>query len=271
MKPTLDWLQAAEKHIRKTLDALRPQLLETQGKIEHTIKDDKSAVTAMDTKVEDALRDALAQFDASIGFSGEESGADYTQKTFWLVDPIDGTEPFIRGIPTATNMIALIDNGQSTMGVINNFCLGDYYLAIKGRGATCNGHPVHVSKRPMDGAFISVGNPTMDQHNTVSGSIDRLRPQLGRSGGIFNVGATGYTLAAVASGAIEGRLVVAGRSKPWDYAPGTLLIQEAGGQVANIGADTYDYRDVDLVAANNVIFDELMRFAVDIRSGKTSK
>ena len=233
-------------------------------------KPDKTPVTEADLETEKRLSQIIHE-EFGDNFIGEEGTRDTAKGRRWVVDPIDGTEPFIRGIPTAANMLALIDNGQPIMGIIHNFCLGDYYLAIKGRGATCNGHAIHVSKRPLDGAFISVGNPKLDRHDAAFGLIDQLRPKLGRSGGIFNVGATGYTLTAVASGAIEGRIVVAGRSKPWDYAPGTLLIQEAGGRVANIGVDTYDYRDVDLVATNNVIFDELMQFAVDMRSPRTSK
>jgi len=265
MNPTLDWLHAAEDHIRTVLDELRPKLLETQGKIEHKLKNDKTAVTEMDTLVEDRLRAALQEFDASIPFSGEESGADYTQKTLWLVDPIDGTEPFIRGLPFATNMITLIDNGEPVMGIINNFGLGEYFSAIKGQGASCNGHPIQVSSRPLNRSFVSIGRP--DPKETGLADIsDRVRRFMG-GGALMNVGATGYVMSAIAGGNIEARISYKGSAKPWDFAPGCLLIAEAGGRVANIGSDAYDYRNVDLIAANAVVFDDLMRFVQNFPSG----
>jgi myo-inositol-1(or 4)-monophosphatase len=263
MTPTIDFLNHAERLIRLTLDKLRPQLLETQGNIEHHLKGDKSSVTKMDVLVEDTLRDALYKLDPGIAFSGEESGIDYGQKTLWLVDPIDGTEPFIRGLPFATTMITLIHDGQPVMGIINNFMLGDYYLAIQGKGATCNGHPIHVSARPLDGAFISMATMALDDKDDgqkAAGLYSNLRKLLGRNGNLFNVGATGYTMAAIASGAIDGRIAYRSRGAAWDYAPGVLLISEAGGRVANIGSNGYDYRNTDIIASNPIVFDDLTRF-----------
>jgi myo-inositol-1(or 4)-monophosphatase len=258
MNPTRDWLDQANKLIRQTLLDLRPQLLEAQGNIEHRLKDDKSVVTEMDLLVENTLREELAKLDASIAFSGEETGTDYTPQTHWLVDPIDGTEPFIRGLPFATNMIALIDNNEPVLSVIHNITSGDYYLAIKGGGATCNGHPIHVSDRPLERSFVSMSyNPRKDPR--AIGLADRLRSELGAMN-IMKVGASGFQNPAVACGATDGTFVIFSNSNPWDAAPGMLLISEAGGRVANIGSDTYDYRDPYVVAANPVIFDKLKAF-----------
>jgi myo-inositol-1(or 4)-monophosphatase len=66
----------------------------------------------------------------------------------------------------------------------------------------------------------------------------------------------------IARGAVEG-LVGPVNGKPWDHAPGSLLIQEAGGRIANVGTDTYDYRNTDVIASNGVVFDELMQFMAD--------
>lgn len=258
MNPTLDWLKGAEKHIRQVLEKVRPQLLEAQGTIGHRLKDDKTAVTEMDTLVEERLRAALHTYDASVGFSGEETGVDYGQKTFWLADPIDGTEPFIRGLSFATNMIALIDNGQPIMGIIYNFSLGDYYLAIKGHGATCNGHAIRVSDRSIDRAFVSVGS-VRTEYQEGFGLGDQLRKELGVPA-IPKFCATGSELMAVATGAIEARLTYKGHAKPWDYAPGAIIVQEAGGRIANIGSDSYDYRNTDVIAANPAVFGEIMHF-----------
>lgn len=249
MTPTLDWLHQAEKHIRHLLEELRPQLLEAQGNIEHKLKDDKTIVTELDVLVENKLEETLRAFDPSIPFCGEESGADFEQQTFWLVDPIDGTEPFTRGLPFATNMVALISNGKPVLGIINNIALGDYYLAIEGQGATCNGHAIHVSDRPLERSFIVMGSTRSDLQEMLKNKVANT----------VKMSAPGYELSVLASGAIEARVAYHGRAKPWDFAPGALIVQEAGGRVANIGSDTYDYRNTNLIAANPVVFDELMQ------------
>jgi myo-inositol-1(or 4)-monophosphatase len=258
MTPTLDFLNAADKRIRVLLHELRPKLFETHGAIEHKLKDDKSAVTEMDLLVETRLKAALAELDSSVGFSGEETGTDYDQKTFWLVDPIDGTEPFIRGLPFATNMIALIDNGQPVMGVIYNFTMDEYYLAMKGKGATCNGHAIHVSTRPLDRSFVVCGSGFVKRG---LGESQRRLQQKIRA--FTQNNASGFEMSHVASGAYDARIVWNSVGKPWDFAPGALLIQEAGGRVENIGTGKYDFRDVEFIAANPVIFDDLMKFVVE--------
>lgn len=258
MTPTSDFLHQANDCIHKQVLALQPMLLEAQGKASHSLKDDKTIVTAMDRLVEDRLREALYAFAPNIPFCGEESGADFEQSTYWLVDPIDGTEAFVRGMPFATNMIALIDNNQPVLGVIYNFALNDYFLAIKGQGATRNGHTIKVSTRPMTRAFVSLGGTNKDVPEAEN-LYERFRYELGIAA-IVKYAATGAELADVATGSTEGRVLYKGRAKPWDFAPGALLIQEAGGRVANIGSDTYDVRDTNVVATNAIIFDDVMAF-----------
>jgi myo-inositol-1(or 4)-monophosphatase len=260
MKPTHDQLSHLERKVYETLQALRPTLLKAHGSIEHHIKDDRSVVTEMDLLVEHRLREELAKVDPSIGFGGEETGIDTDQETFWLVDPIDATEAFIRGLPFSTNMVALIDNGQPVMGVIYNFFLDEYYLAIKDRGATCNGHVIHVSQRQLAQSYvIATGNwgklnmPNLGPH---------LRP---RVAGMPKLHGSGCEAAYIAKGAIDG-VIVAGAKGPWDFAAGNILIQEAGGRVENWDSNTYDYRDMEFVASNPLIFDELKQFILSERS-----
>lgn len=258
MTPSLEWLHRAEKCIRLVLEDLRPQLLKAQGAIEHNLKDDKTAVTEMDVLVENRLRQALNELDASIPFYGEESGAQYHDTTYWLVDPIDGTEAFIRGIPVCTNMVALIHKGKPIMGIIYNFILDEYYLAIEGQGATCNGHAIHVSDRPHDRAFMLLSaNPR--KNAVVEGIAERLRMD-DIANNVIKLGAGGYEHALVAKGSAEARIAYYSSGKQWDHAPGVLLIQEAGGKVANIGKSDYDLQDLQYIAANPATFDKLMAF-----------
>ncbi len=255
MYPTNEFLLTAEKRLRALLLELRPILLKAHGAIEHNLKDDASVVTEMDLMVEQRLQILCKEIDPSIGFAGEETGANYDQKTFWLVDPIDGTEAFIRGLPFSTNMITLIDNNMPIMAVIYNFFLDEYYLAIKGKGATCNGHPIHVSDRTLKRAQVVTGSGFA--RAGFVGVNDRLRGMVANT---MQLCASGFEHAAVARGAFDARIGFNARGKAWDFAPGTLLVQEAGGRVENLGSTTYTYRNTNFVAANPVIFDDLKRF-----------
>lgn len=255
MKLTDEFLNTAERRIHSTLMELRPKLLEAHGKIEHKLKEDESTVTEMDLLVEEKLKSALSEVDASVGFAGEETGADYDQETFWLVDPIDGTEPFVRGLPFSTNMIVLINEGQPVMSVIYNFFLDEYFLAIKGKGATMNGHPIHVSDRPMAQAYVHVSSGFARAGK--EGFIDRVRA---RSKGMIQAQSAGYEFSLLARGALDAMIQWNFSGKEWDIAPGALLVMEAGGRVENIDKPGYDFRDTSIVAASPQSFDDIMSF-----------
>jgi myo-inositol-1(or 4)-monophosphatase len=254
-RPSPEFLAAANDRLRTTLLELRPELLELSGKIEHHIKDDKSAVTAMDFKVERRLHEVMRELDPAIGVAGEETGADYDQETFWLVDPIDGTEPFIRGLPFFTSMISLIHEGEPIMAIIYNHTLDDYYHAIKGQGATKNGHPIHVTDRSLKRSFVYCSPSTDDPY--LQGMTGRVRSL---SASVPSYGAFGYTCTALANGSIDGAIVYLGRGKEWDFAPGALLVSEAGGRVENLFSDSYNYRNFEILYATPGIFDELKAF-----------
>jgi myo-inositol-1(or 4)-monophosphatase len=257
---TVDFLHEAENHIRATLERLRPKLLEAQGTIEHHLKNDETVVTEMDTFVEEELQKTLEKLDPGIAFGGEEGGVDFNKSTFWLVDPIDGTEAFIRGLPFATNMVTLIDNNEPVFGAIYNFTMGDFYVAIKGHGAMVNGHPIHVSNRPADKAWIALG--AIAGKPGTAGLTDHLSEQVVSR--VRRFGAAGFDYHLIASGALDGCIRYQAHGHEWDFAPGTLLVQEAGGRVANIGSNLYDYRKFDHIAANPVIFDALMEFMTEV-------
>jgi fructose-1,6-bisphosphatase/inositol monophosphatase family enzyme len=252
MTPTLDFLHTAEKSIRAALLELRPELLAAHGAIEHQHKEDKSVVTDLDVKVEQRLQEVCRTLDPRIAFSGEETGVDYEQKTFWLVDPIDGTESFIRGLPFSTNMIALIDNGKPVMGIIYNFFQDEYYLAIDGQGATKNGHDIHVSNRSFERAYVALA---------VGSAVPaEFAPELRkRIAGLPKLHASGAEASMVARGSFDGTVAV-GAKGAWDHAAAAILMREAGARVENLHKKDYNYRDMRYVAANPLIFDELKKF-----------
>lgn len=207
-------------------------------------------VTELDVSIERFLKKELVALYPDIAFAGEETGGERSAERFWLVDPIDGTDHFIRGLPFCTTMLALIERGTVTFSVIYDFVNDRTYTAEKGKGAFADGIPMHVNTRPLVGSRL-----TWDFELDTP---ERLREFLWLSErcALFDTGASGFAFPMVACGKLDGRVCL-GAGNDYDYAPGSLLVSEAGGIVANIGKRTYDYRNPECIAANPVLFKEL--------------
>lgn len=248
---TLAWKKAAEHVIRGVLDEVHPQLVAAWGNVESTFKQDRSIVTELDVMVENRLRQALVAFDASVGYGGEETGVDYTQAAFWLVDPIDGTEQLTRGIRGCTNQLALIEDGVPTMAIIYDFIGDEWYSAFEGHGAFCNGAQMHASTRPLERAWINCDTARMKISPDAAKAAGRLQELPIKL--VHTVEAARY----VAAGKIEGYVSLDGKGGPWDYAPRIMLMQEAGVRVTHLHGGAYDFRDPNFIAAAPQLYDAI--------------
>lgn len=210
-----------------------------------------NVVTELDVRVETFLAAALRQRYPDIGFVGEETGGNRSAERFWLVDPIDGTAHFIRGLPFCTTMLALIEGGEVVHAAIYDFVHDHLYSAEKGHGATCNDTPIHVSQRSLPEAYL--GCEARLDTDTDRHIFHALRQRCT----LFNSLNAGFEHAMIASGKLDGRICIHPYGHDYDFAPGALLVAEAGGRVANLGVRTYDYRNVNFIAANPAVFDAL--------------
>ena len=208
-------------------------------------------VTALDKETEEFLAEKLRAADSSIEFYGEESGGNNHGERFWVCDPIDGTAHFIRGLPFCTTMLCLIESGQVMFSVIYDFVKDDIYWAEKGKGAWRNDEPIHVSSRSLKQAYLSF--ETHEDRPQNAEKLHAVRKQCI----LVNMVSAGFEYAMVASGKLEGRITLDPYGHVWDYAVGPLLVGEAGGVAANIGKESYDYRNFDVIAANPVVYKEL--------------
>jgi myo-inositol-1(or 4)-monophosphatase len=208
-------------------------------------------VTKVDTDVEKFLEDRLKVVDTGAGFYGEEFGHRGDKDRFWICDPVDGTACFVRGIPVCTTMLALIEDGKVIFSAVYDFVRDELYHAELGRGAYLNGKPIQVSKR-VKGEWYVAWETHLDKKENLDTFV-RLRDLAG----LVKFMCSGYEQALVACGKLDARIVFDGWGKDWDYAPGTLLVSEAGGMVANIGKSTYDYKNHDFLIANREIYSAL--------------
>lgn len=225
------------------------------GNVPFTCKDDKSYLTELDIAVERHLKEQLTLVDASIGFFGEETGGNRDVERFWLCDPIDGTIPYVRGFPFCTTMLALVEDENITMSIIYDFVTDKLYVAKKGGGAYCNGEKISVSKRPVEQSYIFWESRRKELAGVLQVKYEGL-PKFMAAGSEFS---------AIASGRGEARITLDGFGTYYDYAPGALLVEEAGGIVRNIGSDTYDYKNFDFIAATPQLIESLEKDVASIQ------
>lgn len=249
---TVDYCSSAIKVIQNVLDDVKPELMENYGQIGHDVKHDNTVVTRLDHEIEEKLKIALSKFDDTIPFVGEEGGLNLDSDTFWLVDPIDGTEHFVRGLPFCSNMVTLVVNYKPVLAIINMFTTDQLYTAIENKGAFCNGQRLRVSDVPMSRAILE-----FETNTVIPECLEKWIEVRKEIYGYVNFLSSGSGYSTTANGKIEGRIVMNGWGYPWDYAPGALMVSEAGGKVANIGSDNYDIRNLNLIAATPVVFDRL--------------
>ena|SRR5438309_8433747 len=249
MDYTNDFFIQAQGVIERVFRSNRPAILAAHGKIEAEIKGDNTPVTQLDKDIEEELRAALLKFDSSIGLEGEEFGIEGSRETYWLIDPIDGTESFIRGLPFVRNMATLIDNGEPIFTVIYQPTMDQLFVAAKGEGTYKNGQKMQMVERPLKRSMVELHVPI--SKNGVAKMVAELQKS------IFGYRISDFCY--VAEGKVDALLVYGGGGGPWDYAPRALIIREAGGTVTNVGSDNYDFKINNMIASHPSIHDELQK------------
>ncbi len=215
--------------------------------IEH--KGDGTPVTAADKAAERFLRDAIARAHPDDTIIGEEEDDRVgTSGRRWIIDPIDGTKAFTRGVATYCNLLAIDDAEGPAVGVINLPALGETVHAGRGLGCFFNDRPTHVGTRTsLGGALVSsssLGNWSDDLLLAA-----RAQPLEIRTWG------DGYGYALVATGRIDA--MIDPEVALWDVAPMPVILTEAGGRFSAWDGVTDPSRGSG-VATNGAIHDELL-------------
>jgi histidinol-phosphatase len=181
----------------------------------------------------------------------EEGGGDRATGRVWIVDPIDATANYARGIPVWATLIALQVDGELVLGLVHAPALGERYEAVRGGGARMNGRPIGVS---------AIGYLTQAQvfHTGLEAwgpePRARLVGLLGASARTRGFGDFwGHTL--VARGA--GEAMIEPELNIWDYAAFQVIVEEAGGRVTQLdGSPTRHLGSV--VSSNGLLHDEIL-------------
>jgi myo-inositol-1(or 4)-monophosphatase len=218
-------------------------------------------VSAADIKAEQSIFESLTKARPGYGFLGEERGLiEGTDKTHtWIVDPLDGTTNFLRGIPHYAVSIACLHKGKLEHAVIVDPVRHEEFTASRGRGAQLNGRRMRVSQRPsLEGALLGTGIPFKDHCDDKLGAYSKTIEILaGQCAGIRRAGAASLDLAYVAAGRLDAFWEIG--LAPWDMAAGALLIREAGGLVADIDSSENFLASGNIVAGSPKCFKAVLQ------------
>ena len=190
-------------------------------------------VTDYDLAVENFLKEKLPPLLPGSIFYGEEEQKNADPTTGWafIVDPIDGTTNFVRGLRQSAVSVALARDGVIEYGVVLDPYKSELFSARRGGGAFLNGAPIHVSSRPLSQGVFGMG--TAIYRRQYLEPTMRVTEQLfQRSCDFRRMGAAALDLCAVACGRVE--LFFEYSLCPWDYAAGSLLVTEAGGVMSTL-------------------------------------
>ena len=192
------------------------------------IKPDGSPVTAGDREAEATIVEHLRRAFPGHGFLGEESGAAGPSSARFIIDPIDGTRNFVRGIPFWATLLALEEGGEVTAGVVYQPLTGDLHVARRGRGAFLNGERLTVSAASsLERAMLVHPSLTLLRGDLWDGFV-RLVDATGRQRGFGDF----LCFTPIAEGRAD--LGLGLNVKPWDLAPLRLLVEEAGGRFTDL-------------------------------------
>jgi len=224
-----------------------------------TTKPDRTFVTETDTAIERAIRTRIAAAHPDHGLVGEEYGTEAGDaSTRWYIDPIDGTHNFIRGVPLFGTLLAVGREGELQAAVLSAPALHERWWARRGGGAWARGADDNAPRRIHVSGVASLADAQLlygSGHDIeASGRAPGFHALLGevwreRGFGDF----WGYAL--LAEGAAEAMVEV--DLWPWDAAAPTVLIEEAGGRVTDLGGR----RAIDsktFLATNGLLHDEIL-------------
>ena len=197
-------------------------------------------VSYVDKETEIRLVEGLRKILPQAGFIAEEGTVEQAQNQefAWIIDPVDGTTNYMHGVPVFAISIALMHNKKIVSGVVYEINRDECFTAWLGGGAYLNKKSIKVSSaKYLKDSLIATGFPYYD-FDLMDNYINILKELMQKSHGLRRFGAAAVDLAYTACGRFEGFFEY--NLKPWDVAAGTLIVQEAGGKVADFkGGDDF--------------------------------
>jgi histidinol-phosphatase len=221
----------------------------------HEVKSDRSPVTAVDEEVEARIREIVRHRFPEHRILGEERGAEGALGSpfLWVIDPIDGTKPFVRGLPHFGTLVAVMYKGQVVVGVSHAPALRETAVAVRGQGAFLDGQRLAVSDiQDLAGALVIHGGV---RYFLRAGKLDRLGALSERIWGTDGF-KDFWSYHLLASGRVDA--VLEADTNVWDIAAASLIVEEAGGRATDFAGERVGPQTTSMIASNGLIHEELL-------------
>ncbi|PWK50004.1 inositol-1-monophosphatase [Pleionea mediterranea] len=230
---------------------------ENLDKVKADVKGRNDFVTDVDQAAERRIIETIQKTHPDHAFLAEESGESSNNSDVqWIIDPLDGTTNFLRGMPHFSVSIAAQVKGKLEVAVVYDPVREELFTASRGSGAQLNGKRIRVSQaRNLEQTLLATGFPfrsekQFDEYMTLFG---RLYP---KCGDMRRAGSAALDLAYVAAGRFDGFWEFG--LKWWDIAAGSLLVSEAGGMISDFKGNPSFRTSDSLLAANPKIFKAML-------------
>jgi len=229
-------------------------------RVGHQAKGVADYVTEVDVAAEQEILYQLGKAYPDHAFLAEESGQTGNEKSdhLWIIDPLDGTSNFMRGIPHYCVSIACLIDGRLAHAVVFDPVRQEEFTASRGRGAQLNGHRLRVSNRTdLSECLLGTGIPFLGHEQQRLPQYTKTLAELaGQCMGIRRAGAAALDLAYVAAGRFDGFWETG--LERWDMAAGALLIKEAGGLISDLNGSERYLDNGQVVCGNPKVFKQLL-------------
>lgn len=248
MEPQSKELTTAIQAVKLGAEKVRPYY---QSGIAFEHKSDNTIITTADPEGEEAIISVIKESFPDANILAEEGGGSNTEKNLWIVDPIDSTRSFSRGIPTWDIMVGYQHEGEMVVGV-SYFPEQDWlFSAEKGKGAFLNNKPIHVSDiASLSKSLIGHGSARHFPNKQLLVELMETAESTRSPDPIF-------TSSLIAKGSMDGLVDYYGFS--WDFAPWKVIIEEAGGKITKLNGKPWVVDDSKgCVMSNGLIHDELL-------------
>ncbi|EBA11979.1 inositol monophosphatase family protein [Roseobacter sp. CCS2] len=213
-------------------------------------------VSEADVQAEKVIFDHLMQAFPDYGWLGEETQerASRADGLRWIVDPLDGTTNFLKGLPHWAVSIALFKVDEPLVALIYDPVKAEMFCAEKGAGAYLNGRKITVSAAvPIGAALVASGVPAGGRTTYLPHCLDDLEQLMPQTAGLRRWGAAALDLAYVAAGRFDAYWER--NLGPWDIAAGMLIVTEAGGRFTPLWVDRPVLSSGSFLASNGALHD----------------
>jgi myo-inositol-1(or 4)-monophosphatase len=220
-------------------------------------KGDRNLATNLDREAEKIIVDKIKTHFPKHGIIAEEGGKQgYSEEYLWIIDPLDGTHNYIRKINIFGVSIGVLYKEKFVGGIIYMPVEKELYVAEKANGSYKNNKRISVSsKSDLKECSISYDSSIRYSPLVMLKGLENLAEE------VFNIrmfGSSARVLSYIAEGKLDA--AVEFNDRPWDFAGGVCIIEEAGGKLTDLKGNTLSYKTIGYIASNGIIHKKIKKF-----------